>query len=125
MSTVTRSNRISAADTPEAFPIPNPNRRSGLGDLTVQEVESIQGTTNRAGRPLGVAGSAAKGTRQPWSDVDYLATPGSLPYLQPHAAGLPRLEPTDGSVPGSINPFQGPGIQFSPKSRPVLVPSQK
>src|SRR5262249_52917186 len=36
---------------------------SGLGDLTVVEVEQIQSVVERAGRPLEVVGSAAKGAR--------------------------------------------------------------
>jgi hypothetical protein len=68
---------------------------SGLGDLTNGEVAQIQGVVDEAGRPLEVAGLAARGARRgvgtalpigkgpgTQSDIDYLIPPGSTFYYR-------------------------------------------
>jgi RHS repeat-associated protein len=91
---------------------------SGLGDLTVGEVNAIQAVVNRAGRPLCVVGSAAKGARKPGSDIDYLSSGTSLPYFDGLEHLLPGIDPAHGIIPGAPNPFLGPSILFQPKSFP-------
>jgi hypothetical protein len=90
-------------------------RPPALGDLTVDEVRQIQAIVNQAGRPLEVVGSAARGMRKPGSDIDYLVPPGSLPYFEGVAKGLPGLNPKHGIVPAVGNPDLGPDIRFEPQ----------
>jgi hypothetical protein len=99
-----------------------PNRPSGLGDLTQAEVDAIQATVNRAGRPLEVVGSTARGGRGPGSDIDYLVPPGSLPHYQGLEGHLPGIDPAHGIVPGVHNPHMGPAIRFEPNAPPRVVP---
>jgi hypothetical protein len=89
--------------------------QSKLGDLTPSEVEQIQSAVNEAGRPLEVVGSAARGTRTPTSDIDYLVPPSSLPYYRGIQGKLPGIDPEHGIVPGVGNPEMGPVIRFEPK----------
>jgi RHS repeat-associated protein len=93
-----------------------------LGDLTVEEIEAIQKVVNEAGRPLEVVGSAAKGSRGPMSDIDYVAPPSSHPYLQPLQEKLPGIDPSHGLVPGTHNPYMGPAIRFEPDAPPRYIP---
>ncbi len=106
-----------------------------LGDLTRREIGQIQRVVNRAGRPLEVAGSAAKGTRRgigtklpigkgagTRSDIDYLVPPSSQSYFRDLAHRLPSLDPRSGIINGMHNPYIGPAIRFEPISRPVFVP---
>jgi hypothetical protein len=101
---------------------PNPARPSGLGDLTQEEVDSIQATVDQAGRPLNVVGSAARGARGPGSDIDYLVPPGSLPHYQGLEGQLPGIDPQHGIVPGVHNPHMGPAIRFEPNTPPHVIP---
>jgi len=87
---------------------------SGKGDLTVAEAQKIQAIANRAGRPIHVVGSAAKGARGPGSDIDYIVTPSNSAYFD---AGLAKQLPgidSHGILFGHPNTFQGPVITFSP-----------
>ncbi len=107
--------------------------KSGLGDLTKAEVKSIQKAVNEAERPIEIAGSAANGTRRgvgtsdpigkgqgTKSDIDYLASPGSIPYF--NQTKLPSIDPKSGIIPGLGNPFQGPLIKFEPGAKPTFIP---
>jgi RHS repeat-associated protein len=87
---------------------------SGLGDLTAQEASQIQNVVNKAGRPLEVVGSAARGARTAASDIDYLVPHSSLSYYEGLAEELPGIDPSHGIVPGTANPFMGPSIRFEP-----------
>src|SRR5262245_21397982 len=89
--------------------------RAGLGDLTIDEVNQIQAAVDRAGRPLEVVGSAARGARSAGSDIDYIVPPGHLPYFQGLENKLPGLNPRHGIVPGVGNPNIGPVIRFEPR----------
>src|SRR2546428_431045 len=88
---------------------------SGLGDLTVGEVNQIQNVVNQAGRPLHVVGSAASGTRTAASDIDYLVSPSSLGYFNDLEAQLPGIDPIHGIIWGFPDPALGPSIPFSPQ----------
>ncbi|MFD1297472.1 RHS repeat-associated core domain-containing protein [Lysobacter gummosus] len=109
-------------------------RASGLGDLTVSEARQIQRVVNSAQRPLEVVGSAAKGLRRnigtelPFgkgpgtrSDIDYIASPSSLPNFNPLQGRLPSIDPKTGIFPGRHNPNMGPGIRFEPGAKPCSV----
>ena len=99
-----------------------PNLPSGFGDLTQEQVNAIQSVVDRAGRPLEVVGSAARGTRRPGSDIDYLVPPGSVPYYQGLESQLPGIDATHGIVPGVHNSHIGPAIRFEPNTPPRVVP---
>jgi hypothetical protein len=107
---------------------------SGLGDLTVTEVEQIQSIVERAGRPLEVVDSAAKGARRgvgtdlplgkgasTRSDIDYLAPPASASYFAGLSPQLPGLD-ADSFIVGAQNPFVGPAFRFEPGAPPRLMP---
>jgi RHS repeat-associated protein len=109
--------------------------RSGLGDLTRREVRRIQREVDRAGRPLDVVGSAARGERHnpgsklpigkgpgTKSDIDYITNPQHIPNFRGRQGELPEIDPGTGIVPGAHNPFLGPGIRFEPGSSPRMVP---
>ena len=109
--------------------------RAGLGDLTSAEVRQIQGVVDRAGRPLEVVGSAARGSRRgvgtdlpmgkgpgTRSDIDYLVPPSSRQYFTGFESQLPSLDPASGIIPGVHNPYIGPAIRFEPEAIPFLVP---
>ncbi|MGO9919697.1 MAG: hypothetical protein ACLQIB_34015 [Isosphaeraceae bacterium] len=110
-----------------------------LGDLTPQEVQEIQSVVDEAGRPLEVVGSAARGTRRgvgtdlpvgknvgtTRSDIDYLVSSGSAPYYRSIQGKLPSLDPKGGMVPGTHNPYQGPGIRFEPHAPPTFIPQKE
>ncbi len=99
------------------------NQPSGFGDLTQGEVNAIRAGVDRAGRPLEVVGSSARGGRGPGSDIDYLTPPGSIPYFQGSEHLLPGIDPTHGIVPGVHNPNMGPAIRFEPNSPPRFIPA--
>jgi hypothetical protein len=96
-----------------------PGNRSGFGDLTNGEVVQIQSVVDQAGRPLDVVGSAASGTRDPGSDIDYTTAWG--PYFHGLENQLPSLQ--HGILNGAPNPYQGPSIRFEPGSAPAYVPN--
>lgn len=122
-------------------PVPVPlvvttSAASGLGDLTVNEVEQIQRVVDSASRPLTVVGSAARGTRRnpetdlpigkgegTRSDIDYLGSPSSMPYFEQTGLlyKLPSLAP-EGLIEGLHMSSDGPGIYFEPGIPPVLKP---
>ena len=87
---------------------------SGLGDLTIGEALTIQNVVNRAGRPLEVVGSAARGARRVGSDIDYVVPPSSMRYFDGLERQLPGLDPSHGIIPGVGNPNIGPIIRFEP-----------
>lgn len=106
-----------------------------LGDLTPQEIEQIQAVVDKAGRPLEVVGSAAKGQRRgvetdlpigkglgTRSDIDYVAPPSSHPYFKDLQSKLPGIDPKTGIAPGTHNPYVGPAIRFEPGTQPRVVP---
>ena len=95
---------------------------SGLGDLTVSEVQQIQEVVNQAGRPLEVVGSAARSGRQTGSDIDYLVPHGSLDYYRGLEGRLPSIDRSMGIQPGVHNPYMGPAIRFEPNATPYFVP---
>jgi RHS repeat-associated protein len=112
----------------------NARRAAGLGDLTRGEVAQIQRVVDRAGRPLEVVGSAARGSRRyprsrlpvgkragTKSDIDYLIPHGSVPYYKRFASRLPDADPANPLIPGVHNPFIGPAIRFEPGSKARFV----
>ncbi len=101
-----------------------PDAPSGLGDLTNGEVGQIQGVVDAAGRPLAVVGSAASGTRDEDSDIDYVVGPSSLGHYEGKEGDLPSIDPEHGIIPGVPNPHEGPAIQFEPGGRPTVVPAE-
>jgi hypothetical protein len=96
-------------------PSPSSSSPANMGDLTPDEISQIQTAANRAGRPLDVVGSAARGSRRPNSDIDYTVTPGSLPYYKGLENQLPAIDPNHGIIPGGGNPYIGPSIRFDPR----------
>ncbi|MEE4209716.1 MAG: RHS repeat-associated core domain-containing protein, partial [Parvularcula sp.] len=111
--------------------------RSGLGDLTKREVRRIQREVDRAGRPLDVVGSAARGGRRnprsrlPFgkgpgtkSDIDYITNPQHFPNFRGRMGRLPEIDPRTGINPGAHNPFQGSVIRFEPGVSPKFNPGQ-
>lgn len=118
-----------------AFSICRGAAASGLGDLTVDEVEAIQSVVDRAQRPLDVVGSAARGARRgvgtklpvgkgpgTRSDIDYLAPPYGIQYFDGFQELLPSIDPAGGISPGVANPYIGPSIRFEPGAVPFYVP---
>jgi RHS repeat-associated protein len=89
-----------------------------FGDLTAAETEAIQKVVNRAGRPLEVVGSAARGARTAASDIDYVVPPSSLRYFEGLESELPGLDPIHGIIPGVGNPNIGPILRFEPEVFP-------
>lgn len=89
---------------------------SGLGDLTISEVNQIQSVVDQAGRPLEVVGSAARGARTAASDIDYVVPPSSLKYFEGLETQLPKIDPNHGIIPGVGNPNIGPVLRFEPKT---------
>jgi hypothetical protein len=69
---------------------------------------------NAAGRPLHVVGSAARGSRGPLSDIDYVSGPSSAGYFRGLEGRLPGLDPSHGIIVGAPSPFIGPSITFTP-----------
>jgi hypothetical protein len=109
-----------------------------LGDLSSTEINQIQNVVNKAGRPLEVVGSAAKGARRnpgtdlpvgkgpgTQSDIDYLVPPSSNKYFQGLDSDLPLIDRGTGIIPGVHNPHIGPAIRFEPFSEPYFVPGVK
>lgn len=99
----------------QASPKAHAQAAEDVGDLTAAERKKIQDVVDRAGRPIEVVGSAARGERGPGSDIDYTAPNSSHPYLQPHAGDLPGLDPAHGILHGGAQPLQGPSIRFEPR----------
>ena len=98
----------------------------GYGDLTAGEVEIIQGVVDRVGAELSVVGSAASGTREIASDIDYIVPSckhGSWcvtdPFSDPPGAGLPGRD-WHGIMPGTPDPAK-PRIDFKPFEPPTFV----
>ncbi|HEX2581553.1 MAG TPA: RHS repeat-associated core domain-containing protein [Dongiaceae bacterium] len=87
---------------------------SGLGDLTVGEVRTIQSVVNQAGRPIEVVGSAARAARTITSDIDYVVSPSSLRYFEGLEGRLPGID-RHGLIPGYGDPNIGPAIRFIPR----------
>jgi RHS repeat-associated protein len=73
---------LATAGMGEVFSVIRGTMASGLGDLTISEVRTIQGVVNEAGRPLGVVGSAARAARTGASDIDYVVSPSSYKYFE-------------------------------------------
>ena len=109
---------------------------SGLGDLTLPEVQQIQAVVDEAGRPLEVVGSAARGERrgigtdlpigkgdEGRSDIDYLIPHGSAYHYEGLYESLPSIDPKGGPMFGVHNPFIGPAIRFEPGAAPYFVPA--
>lgn len=92
------------------------------GDLTEEEIGQIQEVVDKAGRPLDVVGSAAKGKRKEGSDIDYIVGPSSKDHYQGLDGDLPSIDPTHGIIPGVHNPHQGPSVRFEPGTRPHFIP---
>jgi RHS repeat-associated protein len=85
-----------------------------FGDLTEEERAQIQDVVNRAGRPLEVVGSAARGERSLGSDIDYTTPAANYPNLQPYEHELPGID-THGILGGPGDPEEGPSIRFEPE----------
>lgn len=85
-----------------------------FGDLTEEERAQIQDVVDRAGRPLEVVGSAARGERGLGSDIDYTAPASSYPNLQPYENDLPGID-SHGILSGRGDPNDGPSIRFEPE----------
>lgn len=91
---------------------------SSLGDLTATEVQAIQNLVNKAGRPLEIVGSAARGARTAASDIDYVIPPSSLKHFEGLEGQLPGIDPSHGIIPGVGSPSMGPVIRFEPNIFP-------
>ena len=98
--------------------------------VTAEEVAQIKSVVDRAGRPLWVVGSAARGTRRgvgtnlpvgkgpgTRSDIDYTTANSSVEYFEEVAAELPSLGEA-GLLRGSPD---GKAIRFEPGSRPYVM----
>jgi RHS repeat-associated protein len=107
--------------------------KSGLGDLTNQEVGQIQRTVNEAQRPLEVVGSAARGERRgvgtdlpigkgpgTRSDIDYTTAGANHGNFDGLESQLPSANPETPILRGTGDPFQGPVIRFEPGEPPQL-----
>ena len=94
---------------------------SGLGDLTNGEVKAIQAVVEKAGRPLDVVGSAARGLRGAGSDVDYTTAGANLDHFRGLDRDLPGIS-QHSILRGSANPFEGPSIRFEPGVAPQAIP---
>jgi RHS repeat-associated protein len=81
------------------------------GDLTGAERERIQSVVDKAGRPLHVVGSAARGARTAVSDIDY--TSGWADYFDEYVDELPGMN-EHGILRGGPDPGLGPWITFEP-----------
>lgn len=103
--------------TPKTAPPANQCNVSApnLGDLTPEEIRQIQSVVDRAGRPLDVVGSAARGARTPSSDIDYAVAPSSLKYFEGLERQLPKIDMKHKLIPGTANPNIGPAIRFEPR----------
>lgn len=97
---------------------------SGLGDLSVAEARAIQQVVDKAGRPIDVVGSAARGARKAGSDIDYIAGPSSIKHFEGLERRLPGLDRSHGIMAGTPNRFIGPSIRFEPgvAARLIRVP---
>lgn len=96
---------------------------TGLGDLTAEEVEQIQSVVDEAGRPLDVVGSAARGGRNPASDIDYTTANANHQEFGDLARRLPGIDPDHGLLRGGPDPYEGPSIRFEPGEAPRFVPA--
>ena len=95
---------------------------SGLGDLTLGEVEQIQNVVDTAGRPLDVVGSAARGARTAASDVDYTTANANYSNFEGLQDQLPGIDSEHGLLRGYADPTVGPSIRFEPGSAPSFMP---
>ena len=95
----------------------NSEEQCETGDLTDDEIEQIQNVVDKAGRPLDVVGSAARGKRKEGSDIDYVVGPSSIDHYDGLQGDLPSIDPEHGIIPGTPNPHQGPSIRFEPRFR--------
>ena len=95
---------------------------SGLGDLTVGEVNQIQSVVDAAGRPLDVVGSAANGARTAASDIDYTTANANFDYFEGLQDRLPAIDPEHGLLRGYADPSIGPSIRFEPGIQPYFIP---
>jgi RHS repeat-associated protein len=102
--------------------------RADVGDLTPQEAVQIQAATDKAGRPIYVGGSAAKGARRgvgtglpigkgpgTRSDIDYIIPHSSVDYWKEFVNELPSIDPQHGPIYGVPNPHIGPTVRFEPR----------
>jgi hypothetical protein len=104
------------------------NASSGLGDLTVNEVQQIQQAVDATGQPVTVIGSAANGTRNAASDIDYLFEqmpefPSEMNDVDEIMEQLPDVDWSHGAIRGTFNPYLGSGISFAPGATPVVLPA--
>jgi len=93
-----------------------------LGDLTPEEIKQIQDVVDAAGRPLDVVGSAARGTRDVSSDIDYTTAGANHQEFDGLADSLPGLDPGHGLLKGGQDRDMGPSIRFEPGNDPRFVP---
>lgn len=99
-----------------------PSDRSGLGDLTNDEVARIQNVVDRAGRPLDVVGSAARGTRAAGSDIDYTTVNANHGNYADVLEDLPEIDTDHWLLRGNADPSDGPAIRFEPGNLPLFIP---
>jgi len=97
------------------------SRVAALGDLTVGEIGQIQSVVNKAGRPLDVVGSAAKGTRTAASDIDYTTANANYEYFDGLQDQLPSIDAEHGLLRGYADPGLGPSIRFEPGATPFFT----
>ena len=95
-----------------------------LGDLTPEEIEQIQDIVDKAGVPLEVVGSAAKGKRTKDSDIDYVVPISTREYIAPFENELPDIDPEHGILNGPHSSFEGPSIRFEPGQPPQFIPQK-
>ncbi len=89
------------------------NDSGPYGDLTPEELERIRDLATRAGRPVYVVGSAARGERTERSDIDYVISSSSWDYWRNYRDRLPSID-SHGPIFGVPNPYIGPFIEIPP-----------
>ncbi len=90
---------------------------SGLGDLTNDEVDQIQDAVDKAGRPVDVVGSAAKGERKEGSDIDYTTSSANEPYFDKDSLA----EIDEHGILSGVPDVGTESIRFEPNQKPKKV----
>lgn len=110
-------------------------QRGQLGDLTGREAFQIQSVVEKAGRPLEVVGSAARGERRgvgtslpigkgpgTRTDLDFLVPHSSRQHFRGLEGQLPSVDPKSPVIGGVHNPHMGSAIRFEPGATPRFIP---
>lgn len=97
-------------------------RRSGYGDLSLEEASRIQVVVNRAGTELRVVGSAARQARRRGSDIDYLISSAHSEVWQKLWESLPGAEHPPVETDIDLDAWSQSGILFRPFTSPRAYP---